>query len=178
MKKILVIGESCRDIFVYCDANRLCPDVPVPVLNIKDQTENGGMAKNVQRNIQSHIADCDLVTNSDWHNITKTRYMHTHSNHMFLRVDTPHIIDGINITTIDFDYEIIVISDYNKGFLSEQDIEFICKNHNNVFLDTKKILGPWANNAKYIKINHYEYTNSLHHIVCFEIRNRQHPWCE
>ena len=29
---ILVIGESCRDVFIYCDANRLCPDVPVPVL--------------------------------------------------------------------------------------------------------------------------------------------------
>ena len=31
MKSILVIGESSRDVFVYCDALRLCPDVPVPV---------------------------------------------------------------------------------------------------------------------------------------------------
>ena len=38
MKKILVIGDSSRDVFVYCDALRLCPDVPVPVLNVKDQT--------------------------------------------------------------------------------------------------------------------------------------------
>ena len=49
--KILVIGDSCRDIFVYCDVDRLCPDLPVPILNVVDQTENGGMAKNVQRNI-------------------------------------------------------------------------------------------------------------------------------
>ena len=40
MKDILVIGESCRDIFIYCDAPRLCPDIPVPVLNITNQTEN------------------------------------------------------------------------------------------------------------------------------------------
>ena len=83
MKKILVIGESCRDIFVYCDAARLCPDIPVPVLNIRDQIENGGMAKNVQRNIQSHIPDCDLVTNSDWHRITKTR-LHAHNKQSYV----------------------------------------------------------------------------------------------
>ena len=55
MKKILVIGDSSRDVFVYCDAVRLCPDVPVPVLNILDQQENPGMAKNVYRLSLIHI---------------------------------------------------------------------------------------------------------------------------
>lgn len=41
--KVLVIGETCRDLFVYCDSNRLCPEAPVPVLNIVDQRENPGM---------------------------------------------------------------------------------------------------------------------------------------
>ena len=30
MSGILVIGETCRDVFVYCDSNRLCPEAPVP----------------------------------------------------------------------------------------------------------------------------------------------------
>ena len=34
MKKILIIGESCKDIFVYCNANRLAPDLPIPVLSV------------------------------------------------------------------------------------------------------------------------------------------------
>jgi sugar/nucleoside kinase (ribokinase family) len=55
---------------------------------------------------------------------------------------------------------LIVISDYNKGFLLEEDIEYICTNHPNVFIDTKKILGPWVKDARYIKINDYEYRNS------------------
>lgn len=161
MKNILIIGESCRDIFVYCEANRLCPDVPVPVLNIIDQTENAGMAKNVQRNIMSLEKDCDIITNRDWYNITKTRYIHKESNHMFFRVDSLHSISPVDIKEIKLeDYKLIVISDYNKGFLSESDIEYICSKHDNVFLDTKKILGKWANNAKFIKINNYEYNNS------------------
>jgi len=160
MKKILVIGESSRDVFVYCYALRLCPDVPVPVLNVIDQSENPGMAKNVQRNIKSLIGECDLLTNQNWYNITKTRYVHQKSNHTFFRVDSPHDIAKLNLDTIDYDYNIIAISDYDKGFLSEQDISQICKKHSNVFVDTKKVLGPWAGYAKYIKINDFEYKSS------------------
>ncbi len=160
MKNILVIGESCRDVFVYCDALRLSPDVPVPVLNVRDQTDNPGMAKNVHRNIQSLVKTCDILTNTDWYHHTKTRYVHENSNHMFFRVDSSHRISRIDLNTIDYDYEIIVISDYDKGFLFEEDIEEICKNHSNVFIDTKKILGPWVSNARFIKINDYEYKRS------------------
>ena len=124
MKSILVIGDSCRDIYVYCNATRLAPDVPIPVLSIVNQSENGGMAKNVQRNIQLY-KDCDIITNSDWVNITKTRYVHNDSNHMFFRVDTVHEISRIDMSKIDYDYEIIVISDYDKGFLKKEDIEEI-----------------------------------------------------
>jgi len=53
------------------------------------------------------------------------------------------------------------VSDYNKGFLFPEDIAFICSKHSNVLLDTKKILGSWANKAHLIKINNYEYNNSL-----------------
>ncbi len=160
MKKILVIGESSRDIFVYCDALRLCPDLPVPILNIKNQSENPGMAKNVYRNIKSNVRDCDLLTNANWYNITKTRYVHEITNHMFLRVDSPNEISRLDINDICYDYDIIVISDYDKGFLAEEDIAKICSHHNNVFVDTKKILGEWVNDAAYIKINNYEYKKS------------------
>ena len=164
-KEILIIGESCRDIFVYCDAKRLCPDVPVPVLNVINQSENGGMAKNVQRNIESKVTYCDILTNYNWQNITKTRYVHNNTNHTFFRVDFPHNVGRINLNEIDYNYKIIVISDYNKGFLTEEDILTICNNHNNVFIDTKKILGSWAENAKFIKINDYEYKKSLPYLT-------------
>ena len=159
MKDILVIGDSCRDIFVYCDAVRLAPDFPVPVLNIVNQTENPGMAANVQRNIMRYKT-CDLYTNSNWLNITKTRYVHQNTNHMFMRVDSASSISEINLDELDLDYKLVVVSDYNKGFLSERDITCICEQHPCVFLDTKKVLGSWALDAKYIKINDYEYKNS------------------
>ena len=140
MKRILVIGDGSRDVFVYCDALRLCPDVPVPVLNIKDQTENPGMAKNVHRNIKSLHDQCSILTNSNWYDITKTRYVHHNSNHTFFRVDTTQTIPRINLNHIDYDeYDLIVVSDYDKGFLTEDDINEICFKHPNTFVDTKTV---------------------------------------
>ena len=74
--RILVIGETCQDIFVYCHALRLAPDIPVPVLQISKTVESPGMAMNVQRNILSLVPDCELVTNPEWKTVTKTRYIH------------------------------------------------------------------------------------------------------
>jgi len=159
-KNILVIGESCRDVFIYCDVKRLAPDLPVPILNICNQFENAGMAKNVHRNILSIHSECAILTNSDWNNIIKTRYMHASSNHAFFRVDSPHDVNPLNLEEVCYEYDLIVISDYNKGFLTEGHIEEICSKHDLVFLDTKKVLGNWAKNASFIKINDYEYKNS------------------
>ena len=172
MKKVLVIGDSSRDIFVYCNALKLCPDFPVPALEVVNQTENPGMAANVQRNIKVLLDSCDLVTNNNWQEVTKTRYVHAQSNHMFFRVDTSHKLDRIDLSIIDYNaYDLIVISDYDKGFLTEDDINEICWHHANTFLDTKKILGVWCQHAKYIKINDFEYENSKPYLVP-EIKNR------
>ena len=130
------------------------------------------MAANVQRNIKVLLDSCDLVTNNNWKEVTKTRYVHSQSNHMFFRVDTSHKLDRIDLSTIDYNaYDLIVISDYDKGFLTEDDINEICWHHANTFLDNKKILGVWCQHAKYIKINDFEYQNSKPYLVP-EIRNR------
>lgn len=160
MKKILVIGESCRDVFVYCDTSRLCPEAPVPILSVVDQRENPGMAGNVRRNIESIFGKVDIHTNSNWYELTKTRYVHQETNHMFFRIDSTQKVESADISKIDFDYDAIVISDYNKGFLTSEDITYICENHSNVFIDTKKILGNWISKAKFIKINDIEYKKS------------------
>jgi D-beta-D-heptose 7-phosphate kinase/D-beta-D-heptose 1-phosphate adenosyltransferase len=160
MSQITIIGESCLDVFVYCDAIRLAPDLPVPVLQEIHIETNPGMAANVQRNINARSVSTTLVTNKNWNEVIKRRYMHDGSNHMFFRVDTPHNIARLDIRELELKADVIVISDYNKGYLSESDIEFICNSHPLVFLDTKKVLGAWAEKASFIKINHFEYMNS------------------
>ena len=58
----------------------------------------------------------------------------------------------------------MVISDYGKRFISEANIQRFCDNNPNVFLDTKKVLGGFCINAKFIKINEPEFKAIQHDI--------------
>ena len=59
--------------------------------------------------------------------VTKTRYVHRDTNQMFLRVDNnDDKISNCKIQKINLQqYEIVVISDYNKGFLTKEDIQYV-----------------------------------------------------
>lgn len=164
--KILVIGESCLDVFKYGKVERLEPSAPVPVFSLQDSRENCGMARNVFNNLLALGIEAEIFSNENWKNITKTRFVEKKSNHMFMRVDenddqfapcditklTPEILGR---------YDAIIVSDYDKGFLSKKDIQYIYSFHNVVFLDTKKPLGDWAHSAAaYIKINSFEFKKS------------------
>jgi len=161
--RILVIGDSCKDIFIYGDCNRLAPAAPVPVFVERHRKSNKGMAGNVYENVISLGLPCRIITNKT--EITKTRYVEKKTNHMLVRVDSSEgEIDRIE--EIDPEelkqFAAIIISDYDKGFLLEEDIQFIAENHELVFLDTKKLLGTWAKNLNFIKINEQEFERTRH----------------
>lgn len=165
MNKVLVIGDSCNDTHVYGKCERICPDAPVPVFVPMYKKQNLGMAGNVYQNIISLGVPAILKSNDIV--IEKKRYVEEKTNHMFLRVDSgEENIERVNDINLDLlsRFELIIISDYNKGFLLEDDIEFICKNHSLVFIDTKKKIGDYCKECSYIKINETEFNNSRHYI--------------
>ena len=160
--KILVIGDSCKDIYTYGKCPRLCPDAPVPVFIPKYTVNKGGMALNVYDNVVSLGVECDLVTNTN--SIKKTRFVDDKTNQIIIRVDEgEENTEEINVQYLDLNsYDGVIISDYVKGFLSEDSIRYICENHDNVLIDTKRLLGEYCSKAKFIKINEDEYNASKH----------------
>lgn len=162
--RILVIGDSCEDVFVYGEADRLCPESPAPILKPFDKKVSGGMAKNVESILNSLKIKVDLITNKS--KITKTRYIDKNSNYLFLRVDENDFCERIeNIKEINYkDYDCVIISDYDKGFLKKEDIYMISCFHNTTFLDTKKMLDDWCEKIKYIKINRREYVKNKEYV--------------
>ena len=52
---VLVIGDSCKDVFVYGRCDRLAPDGPIPVFVPLYSKANRGMAGNVYENLLSFI---------------------------------------------------------------------------------------------------------------------------
>lgn len=161
--RILVIGDSCIDVFVYGKVDRLCPDAPVPVFLPLEEVKNGGMASNVYNNILGLGGDVSILTNEKV--TTKTRYVDKQTNHMIMRLDSDigKVERVKDLDKIDFSkYDSVIISDYNKGFLDYEDIDYVCKNHSRVFIDTKKIIKNHFLNAFCIKINEKEYKENLY----------------
>ena len=161
--KVLVIGDACEDVYVYGTCSRMAPEAPVPVFVRKHSKTNGGMALNVFNNIKALGVECDIIHNKSKN--TKTRYVDDSTNHLFIRIDSDEsITDRIDKKYLNKNflsqYDAVVISDYDKGFLLEEDIEKICYYHPLTFMDTKKQLGSWSENCKWIKINTPEYQNN------------------
>lgn len=156
--KILVIGDSCKDIFRYGKVSRLAPEAPIPIITPTNEKTNPGMAGNVVVNLEALGAEVDFITNKK--EIRKIRYVCSKYNHLLLRIDENDKCERIITDFLpELEYDAIVISDYCKGFLNEEDIEKISTTFRNIpiFLDTKKILGDWAYNIDFIKINYDEY---------------------
>ena len=168
MEKITVIGESCLDEFVYCNTNRLSPEAPVPVLVPEHTVRTSGMAGNVKRNLEVLTRATNVKLITQFETITKTRYIDEKSNHMFLRVDNkielePTIVCDSFLAEHLQNQDIVIVSDYNKGFLSNEDLEFIGKHSKLSILDSKRILTKEIiDKFTWVKLNKQEAYNNSH----------------
>ena len=157
--KILLIGDSCTDEYVYGTCERLNPEAPVPILNLKRKETTRGMAWNVRENLMSFGMEVFILTNNE--SITKTRYIDEKSNQHILRVDDESPLKPRDYELPEDKYDALVISDYDKGFLTQKKI-FELSNwfDGPVFIDSKKTTLP---GDAYIKINEEEFKKITHY---------------
>ena len=169
--KVLLMGDACVDVYHYGVCARLSPEAPVPVFQEIETEIRPGMALNVYNNLKSLGVDSKILHGKE--KVEKIRYVDEATNHLFIRIDT----DNNRTARIDqeyltkeylLNYDAIVISDYDKGFLTKEDIEKICYRHPLTFMDTKKSLGRWCKDCKWIKINENEFERTRENISGLE----------
>jgi len=159
---VLLIGDSCIDEYKIGSVDRLSPEAPVPVLKILETKYVPGMSDNVKHNLENLGITPDYVTNPK--KIVKTRFIDNRSGQHILRVDNEPILPtwrGKTPRSLDI-YDLVIISDYNKGFLTYDLIAKIISSVTcPVFIDTKKTqLEDISASHVYIKINELEYKNA------------------
>ena len=154
--KVLLIGDSCEDRYFYGDVKRLNPEAPVPILEYKRGVTSKGMVWNVRENLKSF--GVEVYTSTHPEEIIKTRYIDEKSNQQIMRYDEEPKIEPLSFdfpTEWNNLYDALVISDYNKGFLTTEKIfELTSRFVGPVFIDSKKTNLPAD---AYIKINKLEY---------------------
>lgn len=160
--KILLIGDSCIDEYKIGTVDRLSPEAPVPVVKIVNEYTLPGMSANVKQNLINLGIEPDFITNDQ--EIKKTRYIDQKSGQHLLRVDSEdNIVPWSRKLPFPLhEYDTIIISDYDKGFLTYESIRYLVEMSTcPVFIDTKKkdLAFFGEDNRVYIKINETEYKN-------------------
>lgn len=60
--KVLVIGDIMLDHYIYGTCNRISPEAPVPVVEVRDETYTLGGAGNVLKNIKALGCEADIIS--------------------------------------------------------------------------------------------------------------------
>jgi len=157
--KVVLIGDSCEDVYHYGACERLSPEAPVPVLRQTNIVKLKGMSWNVRLNLESFGVSVRHFTNDK--KIVKHRFIDTQYNQHLLRWDEgeEHGVEAFdtNLLSLYDNIDAVIISDYNKGFLTHDICKQIVNHYKNIpiFVDTKKDDLSCFENC-YIKINEKE----------------------
>lgn len=151
----MLIGDYCIDEYQYGFVERLSPEAPVPVLKSVDKIVKDGMAGNVKNNLEA--LGCKVVAYFGKPS-TKTRIVDKKTNQQIVRIDNDVMSMPLKFDEVEsFDFDAIVISDYDKGFVSYDLIDKILETYKGfVFIDTKKTDLQRMSGAC-VKINEAEY---------------------
>ena len=155
--KVLLIGDACVDIYRYGVVERISPEAPVPIFKFTHEETRPGMVKNVQRNLEN--LGCE-VTCLFGNSSEKTRLIDSRSNQHILRIDHDVVSQPLTISRVQpelsEDIDAVVISDYNKGFVSYTLVRDIQDAFSGpIFLDTKKPDLEYFEGC-YVKVNAQE----------------------
>jgi len=186
-KKILVVGDIMIDNYVSGTVNRICPEAPVPIMDVEHSYSSLGGAGNVAVYLSQLGAEVYLYgqvgqdhakrilkTHYDWDNIefigetlegyrttTKNRAV-SNDNQIVFRWDDEEIrqledFDKDKLEQTLKEVDAVIISDYAKGVVTHEISEFIIQRHDKVIVDPK--FGPWSHftGAYIVKPNKKEY---------------------
>lgn len=206
MLKVLVIGDTIIDHYVYGSVDRVNPEAPHSVvLDYMSESFSLGGATNVANNIaklcpeaavhfygptSDMISDMltdegifsdDEVTHKDDEILLKTRFVS--SNHHLLRVDrnkkyrltSSKFEDRLFEKIAQNDYDLIVMSDYDKGTITSQMSKKIFAGDIPVLFDVKKrynlpFRDPTNNENVILKANRHEFRQEVPVDVVFSVK--------
>lgn len=167
MVQVTLIGEICEDLFIYGKVERICPEAPVPIFKPQSEQTNLGMVGNVLNNVNFFLPNASVSLYTQAKLIRKTRIVDIKSNQMIVRIDYGEN-EPCDSIKIDDNFiqrlrmsDIVIVSDYNKGFLSSEDLIKIANESKLSILDSKrKLSDEITKKFTFVKLNELEFKNN------------------
>ncbi len=167
---ILVIGDLILDKYLWGEVERISPEAPVPVVDVKKETVNLGGACNVAWNISSlegNVYITGVIGNDEGGRVLeyllkekninslivkdpsrptteKTRVLAV--SQQLMRIDREsrepierEILESVigNIDSVIEDIDVVIVSDYGKGVITEEIMDYLRSTEKPVFVDPK-----------------------------------------
>lgn len=132
--RIAVIGDLIEDIFIYGECERLNPEGSAPLITHKKTIRKQGGAGNVVENLRNLGIAVDFF-HANTPPSRKTRI--NGESGTIVRFDEDVISQPVKIDYKNFDYDLTILSDYNKGALKNCS-EIINSIPGKVFVDPKR----------------------------------------
>lgn len=181
-KKVTVVGDVMLDRYIIGSVTRISPEAPVMIVKKESEKYAPGGAANVASNVASlggnanlfGIFGCDAAAKTlldlleklnvktfpsfSERTIEKTRIVA--GEQQVLRIDDEQSLDmnpqHIKLEPFIEDSDIIVVSDYAKGTISQNLMERLKSYGKRIIADTKPVNCLWFNDIFLLKINEKE----------------------
>ena len=190
--KILVVGDTILDIYTYVSVDRVSPEGPFLIADYLTEDHVLGGACNVAANIRTLLKDKDVkidyfgfysleiqnlllkykidcigIPVKENEILKKQRFVC--DKHQLIRVDNRKLYDSNNVNWLRYkppifdDYDIIVVSDYDKGTLKEEEFKTLGETSSFKIIDLKRVRSNMRFLPKCIlKCNSKEFISNLH----------------
>lgn len=200
--KILVVGDIMLDKYIIGTVDKISPEAPVPVVNVREEYSTLGGCGNVVRNIREFGVKVDclasigndvagkiiveklnkigagtLICFGSEISTVKERIIAEHRSVQMLRIDREETITidaslPINkLKNLDNKYDMIVISDYAKGMISNKLMKYLKSiKGTNIIVDPKPANAWMYNNVHMITPNEKEW-NQIELSSSFKLSN-------
>lgn len=126
--KALVCGDAISDVYHFGRVDRICPEAPAPIFveDIALREQRRGGADNVAHQLDAF--GCQVTCLFSNKRSAKHRYFAGH--HLLFRQDfDKRGSPPVYANNID-QYDVVVLSDYNKGFLTEEFCQSVIRKAN------------------------------------------------
>jgi D-beta-D-heptose 7-phosphate kinase/D-beta-D-heptose 1-phosphate adenosyltransferase len=176
--KILVIGDAMYDRYYIGTTTRISPEAPIPVVKVIEQKFFGGGALNVQANLRELGAE--VRVEYGWNSSEGTIIRVPHKNRLMVgtqqvaRWDEFDEVEPIELERLDqavlhWKPDAIVVSDYGKGSIQFDVIEWVEQQKLPTFVDTKRSPKEFGYSATCVF-----FPNETEHIQW----EQQYDWCQ
>jgi bifunctional ADP-heptose synthase (sugar kinase/adenylyltransferase) len=137
--KVLLIGDACLDYYVFVDATRQNPENDSPLYTEVDRLAAGGMGRHVYKCLTN--LGIEVTAKFPEAQSEKVRIIDHKTGQHYCRFDKDQLVEPLRVPLyLDLEeFDAIVITDYNKGFVATETIQYIMDATTKpIFLDTKK----------------------------------------